>query len=326
MSRLASGPADASPLRIGISSCLLGDEVRFDGGHKRDAFLTGTLAAYVEWVRVCPEVEVGMGVPRETLRLVKAGGDVRMITTRSGVDYTERMRAYAERRTRQLEAMNLRGYVLKKDSPSCGMERVKVYDAAGSAPARTGVGTYAEILKERFPVLPIEEEGRLQDPVLRENFIERVCAYDRLRAFFDGRWTLSGLIAFHTAQKMALLAHATTAYQQLGRLVATGKRLSRPELHSRYEQLFMRTLARPATTARHTNVLMHMAGHLKKLVDPASRQELADCIDDYRRELVPLIVPVTLLRHHVRVHGVAYLAGQTYLDPHPRELMLRNHV
>jgi uncharacterized protein YbgA (DUF1722 family)/uncharacterized protein YbbK (DUF523 family) len=315
-----------TPLRIGISSCLLGDEVRFDGGHKRDLFLTTTLGPYVEWIRVCPEVEVGMGVPRETLRLVNVGGDTRMITTRTSIDHTDSMRAYAARRTKELESEELRGYVLKKDSPSCGMERVKVYDAKGSAPARSGVGLYAAALKARFPALPIEEEGRLQDPVLRENFVERVFAYDRLRALFDGRWTLGTLIAFHTAHKMALLAHSTTAYQELGRLVAAGKTLPRAELRRRYEELFMRTLARPATTARHTNVLTHMAGHLKKVVDDASRRELAECIDEYRRGLVPLIVPLTLLRHHVRAHGVAYLAGQTYLEPHPRELMLRNHV
>jgi uncharacterized protein YbgA (DUF1722 family)/uncharacterized protein YbbK (DUF523 family) len=315
-----------TPLRIGISSCLLGDEVRFDGGHKRDPFLTGTLAPFVEWVRVCPEVEVGMGVPRETLRLVNAGADTRMITTRTAIDHTDSMRAYAARRTKELESIGLRGYVLKKDSPSCGMERVKVYDRAGNAPARTGVGLYAAVLKERFPALPIEEEGRLQDPVLRENFIERVFAYDRLRGLFDSRWTLNGLVAFHTAHKMALLAHSTTAYRELGRLVASGKALPRAELRRRYEQLFMRTLARPATTARHTNVLMHMAGHLKNVLDDGARRELAGCIDEYRRALVPLIVPLTLFRHHVRTHGVAYLAGQTYLEPHPRELMLRNHV
>jgi uncharacterized protein YbgA (DUF1722 family)/uncharacterized protein YbbK (DUF523 family) len=314
------------PLRIGISSCLLGDEVRFDGGHKRDPFLAGTLAPYVEWVRVCPEVEVGMGVPRETLRLMKVNGDTRMITTRSGIDYTDRMRAYAARRTAQLESMDLRGYVLKKDSPSCGMERVKVYDRAGTAPARTGVGTYAAVLKRRLPALPIEEEGRLQDPVLRENFIERVFAYDRLRELFDGRWTLRGLIAFHTAHKMALLAHSAAGYDDLGRLIASARGLPRAKLRRRYEEQFMRALARPATTARHTNVLTHMAGHLKKRLDDVSRQELAGCIDEYRRALVPLIVPITLLRHHVRAHQVGSLAGQTYLSPHPRELMLRNHV
>ena len=167
------------PVRIGISSCLLGDEVRFDGGHKRDPFLAETLAPYVEWVRVCPEVEVGMGVPREPLRLVKVGDDTRMITTRTGIDHTDRMRAYAARRVRELESMELRGYVLKKDSPSCGMEGVKVYQSEGAAPVPDGVGTFAAVLKAHFPLLPIEEEGRLQDPVVREQFIDRVFAYDR---------------------------------------------------------------------------------------------------------------------------------------------------
>jgi uncharacterized protein YbgA (DUF1722 family)/uncharacterized protein YbbK (DUF523 family) len=313
-------------LRIGISSCLLGDEVRFDGGHKRDVFLTQVLAPYVEWVRVCPEVEVGMGVPRESLRLVRIGGDTRMLTTRTGVDHTDRMRTYAERRAKALAEMDLRGYVLKKDSPSCGMERVKVYPGEGGPATRAGVGTYAEVLKVRFPMLPIEEEGRLSDATLRENFIERVFAYDRLRALFDGRWTQKDLIAFHTAHKMALLAHSTTAYQELGRLVASGTARTRRELQREYEEQFMRTLSRPATARRHANVLMHMAGHLKASLDTASKHELLACIDEYRRGLVPLVVPVTLLRHHVRAHGVPYLAGQTYLEPHPRELMLRNHV
>ena len=169
-----------TPVRIGISSCLLGDEVRFDGGHKRDPFLTDTLAPYVEWVRVCPEVEVGMGVPRETLRLVRVGDDTRMITTRTGIDHTDSMRAYAARRVRQLESMDLRGYVLKADSPSCGMERVTVYEADGASPVPNGVGTFAAVLKAHFPALPIEEEGRLQDPAVRERFIERVFAFDRL--------------------------------------------------------------------------------------------------------------------------------------------------
>jgi uncharacterized protein YbgA (DUF1722 family)/uncharacterized protein YbbK (DUF523 family) len=310
--------------RIGISSCLLGEEVRFDGGHKRDTFLTQILDPYVEWVRVCPEVEVGMGVPRETLRLVRVNGDTRMMTTRTGVDHTDSMRAWAEKRTKDLAAMDLRGYVLKKDSPSCGMERVKVYGDGGGA--RVGVGTYAEVLKRRFPSLPIEEEGRLTDPILRENFIERVFAYDRLRALFDGRWSQASLVAFHTAHKMALLAHSTTAYQELGRLVARGAQLRRQELQRQYEDLFMRTLAKAATMKRHTNVLMHLAGHLKKSVAIDGRKELVDCIDEYRRGLVPLVVPLTLLRHYVRLHHLEYLAGQTYLEPHPRELMLRNHV
>jgi uncharacterized protein YbgA (DUF1722 family) len=207
------------------------------------------------------------------------------------------MRSFAERRTRQLASLGLRGYVLKKDSPSCGMERVKVF--GGAAARRTGVGTYAEILKARLPALPIEEEGRLCDPVLRENFIERVFAFDRLRALFDGRWTMGSLEAFHAAHKTALVAHSTTACRALERLVAGGKAMPRAELRRQYELGFMATLARPATSKRHTSVLMHMAGHLKKAPDEASKQELLESIDEYRRGLVPLVVPLTLLRNHV---------------------------
>jgi uncharacterized protein YbgA (DUF1722 family)/uncharacterized protein YbbK (DUF523 family) len=313
-------------VRLGISACLLGDEVRFDGGHKRDVFLTDVLGPHVEWVRVCPEVEVGMGTPRETLRLVRDGtGRVRMLTTRTNIDHTEAMERWSRRRLEELAGADLSGYVLKKDSPSCGMERVKVF-GSGGMPQRNGRGIYAAALLERFPNLPVEEEGRLSDPILRENFIERVFAYQRLRRFFAPRWTVGGLVAFHTAHKMTLLSHSTTRYQHLGRLVAAAARTPREALRADYEDAFMATLRIPATTRRHTNVLMHMAGHLKKKLETESRAELVATIGEYRRGLVPLVVPLTLLRHHVRVHGIAYLAGQTYLEPHPRELMLRNRV
>jgi uncharacterized protein YbgA (DUF1722 family)/uncharacterized protein YbbK (DUF523 family) len=313
-------------IRVGISACLLGQEVRFDGGHKRDRFLTDILGPHVEWVPVCPEVEMGLGTPRETLRLVRAGSGVRMVTTRTSVDHTEGMSTWAKGRLEALAGEDLSGYVLKKDSPSCGMERVKVYDTQGGMPTKNGRGIFADALLARFPLLPVEEEGRLGDARLRENFIERVFAYRRLKDLFGQRWSVGALVAFHTAHKMALLAHSTTAYQELGRLVARARAVPRAELRREYETGFMRTLAIPATTRRHTNVLNHMAGHLKTLVDAPSRQELAGCITEYRLGLVPLVVPLTLIRHYVRVHGVEYLKGQTYLEPHPRELMLRNHV
>lgn len=311
--------------RLGISACLLGEEVRFDGGHKRDAFLTTTLGPHVHWVRVCPEVEVGMGTPRETLRLVRHGDSVRMMTTRTGIDHTDAMEAWARRAVEMLAREDLSGYVLKKDSPSCGMERVKVFRADGT-PARDGRGLFAEALLRRFPELPVEEEGRLSDPQLRENFIERVFAYQRLKALFAGRWTIGQLVAFHTAHKMAVLAHSPAAYRELGRLVGNAQSQPRQELRSAYQLAFMRALKAVATRGRHADVLRHMAGHLKKRLDAGSRQELAASIDDYRTGLVPLIVPVTLIRHHVRLFDISYLAGQTYLEPHPRELMLRNHV
>ena len=312
-------------IRIGISACLLGEQVRFDGGHKRDHFLTKILGPHVEYVPVCPEVEMGLGTPRETLRLVRSPAGVRMITTRTGIDHTEGMEEWSAGRLDDLARQDLSGYVLKKDSPSCGMERVKTYGSDGP-PTRNGRGIFATALLERLPLLPVEEEGRLGDATLRENFIERVFAYRRLKDLFASRWTVGTLVRFHTAHKMSLLAHSTTAYNALGRIVATASGRPRPELRHDYETLFMSTLAVPATRARHTNVLQHMAGHLKKVVDDESRQELASSIDEYRRGLVPLVVPLTLIRHHVRREGIEYLRGQIYLEPHPRELMLRNHV
>lgn len=314
------------PIRIGVSSCLLGNPVRFDGGHKRDPFLVDLFGRYVEWVPVCPEVEAGMTIPRPTLRLQRgADGEIRLICPHDGNDHTDAMRRYAQRRVRELERHALCGYVLKKDSPSCGMERVKVYPGAGM-PARSGSGLFAMELIAHFPHLPIEEEGRLNDPVLRESFIERVFAYRRLRSFFAGRWTLGQMVAFHTAHKLQLMAHSVAAYGELGRLVATARGRDRVELQMGYEQGFMEALARHATRKRHTNVLQHMAGYFKRDLDDGSRRELATVIDEYRQGLIPLIVPLTLLRHYVRRFEVTYLRDQIYLQPHPKELMLRNHV
>lgn len=315
----------AAPIRIGISSCLLGQKVRFDGGHKRDDFLTGTFSTYVEFVPVCPEIEAGFGTPREPMRLVRGGDAVRLITVKTGVDLTSRLAVFSRRRARQLESEDLCGYVLKKDSPSCGMERVKVYDH-NMVPSKTGRGLFAEALLVQFPFLPVEEEGRLVDPQIRDNFVERVFAYRRLRDLFESRWTPGSLVAFHTAHKLTLMAHSIAAYQQLGRLVAAAKDTPRAQLRERYTEGFMTALAAMATPKRHTNVLQHMAGYFKKLLDAPSRAELSSAIEDYRLGLVPLIVPITLMRHHVRHHGMTYLAGQVYLDPHPKELMLRNHV
>ena len=311
---------DAS-IRIGISACLLGDEVRYDGGHKRDAFLTTVLGPFVEFVKVCPEVEIGMGTPREPIHLTERSGIIRLVAVESGVDYTERMDAYAARRADALARERLSGYVLKKDSPSCGMARVNVHRGKGP-PARNGVGRFARALLARFPHLPIEEEGRLNDPRLRENFIERVFAYRRLRDLFDSGWALGDVVKFHTAHKLVLLSHSTAAYARLGRLVARAKSMDLDALRDEYTADFMDALAVPATRARHVNVLQHIAGYFRKTLDPASRGELRTAIEDYRQGFVPRVVPLTLLRHHVRQQDIEYLAGQVYLSPHPKELML----
>lgn len=315
----------AAPVRIGISSCLLGEHVRFDGGHKRDSFLVDTFGKLVEWVPVCPEVELGLGTPRETLRLIRRGDEIRMVNNKSGRDISDEMRAWAKTRVDALSSEHLAGYVLKKDSPSCGMERVKVYHDSGM-PDKQGRGFFAEALMARFPHLPVEEEGRLSDPRLRDNFVERVFAWVRLRDLFVPRWTVGALVRFHTAHKMTLLAHSPEIYQKMGRLVAGAKAADRGALEREYRDLFMRALATMATTRKHTNVLTHLAGYFKRLLDADERQELLTSIDDYRKGLLPLVVPLTLIKHYVRKHRVEYLAGQVYLDPHPKELMLRNHV
>jgi uncharacterized protein YbgA (DUF1722 family)/uncharacterized protein YbbK (DUF523 family) len=312
-------------LRVGISSCLLGQNVRFDGGHKRDLFLVSELGRFVTWLPVCPEVEVGMGIPRPSVRLVREGDEIRMLEPRTQHDHTRAMRAFAKRRVAELAKLDLCGYVLKKDSPSCGMERVRVY-REGAPALRDGRGFFAEALLAALPSLPVEEEGRLQDPALRENFIERVFAYRRLRDLFASDWRPGDLVAFHTAHKLQLMAHAPKAYAELGRLVAGLKQLPRTELRTRYEGDFMAALAKRATPGRNANVLEHMAGYFSERLDAAQRREIQDLIRDYRGGLVPLLVPLTLVRHHARRFAIAYLLDQVYLDPHPKELMLRNHV
>jgi uncharacterized protein YbgA (DUF1722 family)/uncharacterized protein YbbK (DUF523 family) len=318
-------PSAARSIRIGISSCLLGQPVRYDGGHKRDRFLTDVLGRFVEWMPVCPEVEVGMGVPRPTLRLVRSADDVRMVAERSGEDHTRAMHSFARKRVAALRKLDLAGYVLKKDSPSCGMERVRVYGEKGM-PEKKGRGLFAQALLEAIPQLPIEEEGRLYDPLLRENFIERVFAYRRLRDLFRGRWSVGSLVAFHTAHKLQLMSHEPQAYPRLGRLVGEAKGMDRGELRSRYADGFMSALARRATPRRNVNAMHHMLGFFRKHLDARSKQELLGLIEDYRNGLVPLVVPLTLIRHHVERCDIAYLRDQHYLAPHPVELMLRNRV
>ena len=316
---------ELGPIRIGVSACLLGEEVRFDGGHKRDDFLTTVLGPFVHWVPVCPEVEIGLGVPRDTLRLIDNEGTPRLVVQRTGEDLTAQMQRFAADRIRDLEALQLDGYVLKRASPSCGLFGVRVY-TAGGMPRGTGRGIFAEELARRLPMLPLEEEGRLNDARLRENFIERVFAAARWRGFVARRPRPRDLVAFHAAEKFAILAHSPARYGQLGRLVATAGRTLTPDKLDEYGQLLAQARTAHATRARHANVLQHLAGFFKRELGRDERAELGEIIADYRAGLIPLVVPLTLIRHHVRRFGVAYLAEQTYLNPHPKELMLRNHV
>jgi uncharacterized protein YbbK (DUF523 family)/uncharacterized protein YbgA (DUF1722 family) len=316
---------DTQPIRLGVSTCLLGENVRYDGGHKRDAFLVEELGRWVTWVSVCPEVELGMGVPRPSVRLVDADGELRMLSPDTGEDFTARMTAFAAARVAELQKVELDGYVLKRNSPSCGMARVKVWGFSGPK-RRDGVGLFASALLAAWPHLPIEEEGRLTDPLLRENFVERIFCRNRWRTFLRHGPTRARLIEFWTAHKLLVRAHDEPGYQRLGKLVGAAKKGGDQALYARFEAEFFTALARHATTRKHTNVLQHAMGHLREHLDPGERGQLAAAIEDYRQGLLPLVVPVTLLRFQIQKHEVAYLQGQLYFDPHPKELMLRNRV
>ena len=312
-------------IRIGISECLLGHEVRYDGGHKHDRFLTGTLGRYVEYLPVCPELEYGLGIPREALRLEGDPQSPRLVTTRTRVDHTDGMLAYARRRVKALEQENLCGFIFKSDSPSSGMERVKVYTENG-IPVKKGAGIFAGVFIAHLPLIPVEEEGRLHDPGLRENFIERIFAMKRWRDLLAAGPGIGALVDFHSRSKLLILSHSPAVYREMGRLVAGAKAEGPAETFSRYESLMMQALALKATRKKHTNVLQHMLGYFKKQLTADEKQEMLEIIDGYRDGNLPLIVPVTLIKHYVRKYRQPYLARQTYLSPHPLELQLRNHV
>jgi uncharacterized protein YbgA (DUF1722 family)/uncharacterized protein YbbK (DUF523 family) len=314
-------------IRLGISACLLGEPVRFDGGHKLDRFITDTLGNYVEFVPVCPEAECGLGVPREAMRLVGDPEAPGLLTVRTKVDLTERLQTWARKRVVELEQEDLRGFIFKSRSPSSGMERVKVYpEAASGSPVTQGVGMFARIFMKHFPLLPVEEEGRLHDPVLRENFIERLFVLQRWRELLSANPNLGDLVAFHTRHKLLILAHSPNDYRELGRLVARAKEIPLQELHELYQSRLMEALRLKTTPKKNTNVLQHLMGYFKKDLTPDEKQELLEVIDHYYRGYVPLVVPITLINHYVRKYNQPYLQEQFYLHPHPLELQLRNHV
>jgi len=321
-------PAWRSPdltIRVGISSCLLGEQVRYDGGHQQDAYLTDVLARHVSWVPVCPEMEAGMGVPREPVRLVGKAGAPRMLGVSSETDHTAAMNELARRRVRDLARHGLHGYILKRGSPSCGMERVKLYTESG-AMSRTGVGLFARVLTEALPLMPVEEEGRLNDARLRESFITRLFAYRRLIALRESEPRPRDVVAFHAAHKYLLLAHSPSALARLGRQVAEIADHPRGPWLERYAEGFMRALGSPATRRKHVNVLQHLTGFFKRRLAPAEKRELLGVIDDYARGLVPVVVPITLINHYVARFDVGYVRDQIYLRPHPKELLVRNHA
>ena len=312
-------------IRIGVSKCLLGEPVRYDGQHKHDHFITDTLGRYFDYVGVCPEVECGLGVPRESMRLVGDPANPRLVTTRTGLDLTARMQDWVAQRVVELEKEDMGGFIFKSRSPSSGMENVKVYNDKGGF-AGKAPGLFGKAFMVNFPNLPCEDEGRLNDPDLRENFIERVFTLWRFRQALRASPTLATLMTFHARNKLLIQSHHETLMREMGRELAGLKAREARAFIPQYEAKLMRALKTLATVRKHTNILQHMLGYLRDGVDDADRKELAGIIEDYHRELVPLIVPVTMLRHYVEKHGIEYLKDQYYLNPHPMELKLRNHA
>jgi uncharacterized protein YbgA (DUF1722 family)/uncharacterized protein YbbK (DUF523 family) len=312
-------------IKFGISACLLGEKVRYDGGHKLDRFLTDTLGRYVEYVPVCPEVECGLPVPRESMRLEGDPDSPRLVTIRTRQDMTERMVSWARKRVAQLEKEDLCGFIFKSDSPSSGMERIRVYNEKGM-PVNKGVGMFARIFMEHFPLLPVEDEGRFHDARLRENFVERIFTLKRWRDVLMRKESRGIVVAFHTCHKLFILSHSPKHYQIMGKLVANAKEIPLKELYRQYQTLLMEAIQVKTTPKKNTNVLMHMMGYFKEELSSDEKQELLEVIGNYREELIPLIVPITLINHYVRKYEQPYLKQQLYLNPHPVELQLRNHV
>lgn len=313
-------------LKIGVSACLLGQEVRFNGGHCNHRFLSNQFSKYATFEPVCPEVAIGMGIPRKSVRLERdnaSNENIRMIEPTSGQDFTDSMVSYSQEKASQLK--DLDGFVFKKNSPSCGVFRVKIYQ--NDQPCeRRGTGLFAHAVMENHPELPVEEEGRLSDPFLREIFVERVFAYRRVKDLFDRKWTRRDVIQFQAREKLLLMAHSPHKAKMLGQLVGHIKQHERDDFARAYIREYMDCMNTAPSKGRHTNALMHMAGYLKNKLSKSGRAELTAVISDYRNGYVPMMVPMALMQHMIRRLEEGYLADQTYLSPHPRDLALRNHV
>lgn len=312
-------------IKIGISACLLGENVRWNGGHTRDRYLTDTLGRYVEYVPVCPEVECGLGVPRETLRLVGDPDNPRLVTSKTEIDQTDRMIRWAMKKVKDLEQEDLCGFIFKRKSPSSGLFNIPVRTSKGM-PQKKGQGLFAKAFTKHFPLIPAEEDGRLNDPKLRETFIEQIFTLKRWRETLVRKKSMGNLVDFHTCHKLLIMSHSPEHYRMMGKLVAKGKAIPAKELFENYETTLMEALRRKTTLKKNVNVLQHIMGYFKRQLSSDEKQELLEIISQYKNEYLPLIVPITLLNHYVRKYEQPYLERQLYLNPHPIELTLRNHA
>jgi len=313
-------------IKIGVSSCLLGEEVRWNGGHKKDRYVQGVLDNYFDYVPTCPEVDVGMGTPRETVALYGVLEEHKMISKKSQTDWTEKMNTYMKGRISTLGKSDLCGYIFKSNSPSCGIGKVPIYSEFSSSRVRHGSGMFASSFIKAFPLVPVEDEGRLHDQATRENFIVRIFCFHRLQFLVKKSFSINSLVRFHARHKFLILSHNRKKYDDMEQLVASAKKIKKAEVYSRYSKLFMEALSYKSTPKKNMDVLLQITGLLKRILTKEEKKDILSVIEDYRNELLPLVVPVTLIYHQVKKHNIEYLLDQVYLNPHPKELMLRNHV
>jgi uncharacterized protein YbgA (DUF1722 family)/uncharacterized protein YbbK (DUF523 family) len=315
-----------SKIKIGISSCLLGNKVRYDGQHKFDHFLAETLGAFMDYIPVCPEVECGLPVPRDAMRLVGDPENPRLVTIKTKTDFTDQMKSWGAKKLDELASENLCGFIFKAKSPSSGMERIKIYPIAGGVAQKNGTGIFADMFMKKFPHLPVEDDGRLHDPEIRENFIERVFAYKRWIEMIENEDTVHGLIQFHSKHKLMLMAHSPEHYRFAGQITASGDKNNLKSRQSDYLRNMMEGLKKSATLKKNFNVLQHILGYFKNELTSDEKKETLEIMENYKNGLIPLIVPVTLLNHYINKYNQEYLKEQYYLHPHPYELKLRNHA
>lgn len=311
--------SQARPI-LGVSSCLLGKPVRFDGGHKHFRLLTESWSGFFEFKSACPEAEMGMGMPRPALQLRETGGETRLVFSKNPQqDLTTDMVQFSMARISRMGVLD--GYIFKKDSPSCGFERVPVSHESTGQKTRVGSGVFAGQFMALNPLVPVEDEGRLYDAGIRENFLERVYCHYRWRNIVDAETNLQAFIQFHQRHKFMLMARHQPAYRQLGQLVATANQHNLPQVRQVYISRFMQVMALRPTHGQHVNVLMHIAGYFKRGMNSQDKHELLDWFNAYLSDRVPRITPVALLRHYLRLHPDAYISAQHYLSPYPDELL-----
>ncbi|MCV2885351.1 DUF523 and DUF1722 domain-containing protein [Aestuariibacter sp. AA17] len=309
-------------IHVGVSACVVGDKVRFDGGHKKSGYVSNYLGETFHLVPVCPEVGMGMPVPRPAIRIIEDEGQEKLVDSKdSAIDHTSALNRFYDTKSPQFAKLD--GYIFCAKSPTCGVERIKVYTSEGDVLHRKGMGLFSKRLKEQYPLLPIEEDGRLNDLGLRESFVTKVYVHHHFRNEVMNNPSMGALVKFHSKHKFLVMAYSPKAYQQLGRLVATGKKVQFDTLMKEYLGLLLGVLSKPTNRKKHTNVLMHLQGFLKKQLSKEDKQELSDQIERYRLGYIPLMAPITLLQHHLKHHPNEYLSSQVYLEPYPESLGIR---